>query len=513
MSGLYALLALSLAAMPPEDVARARELETQAHDFQAAGQYAEAEQPLLDAIELWTRHHGPEHIEVLNDEMNLGVSYRRRGDPARGIALLEHAAEGLKRSSDPDATQLYRQALNNLGIAYLASGRREEARTTLEKCLAVLEQGEATVDRARVLDNLANVLLDGPTPDLAGAARYTRRALEEWTALRGEEDADVATSMMALGMILTRQGDLAGARPLLERARVLMQTIHGGEHPDTGTVRYLLGKLEQRSGNRRAAREHYEAALAIARKNFEQDSHPKVQAALAGLASLDAESPMDKARSVAVVAIILVLLGMLRKSSGRLAPRVAITPVVYLLSRWPVLLSWAAGATGMFMWLLPGAIERGDDSSLSGLAMLGGLSLFCGLGVVVLVVGPVWFITKAFSAPPTFELEAGESVVREVLANHFLNNESRGGTLLITDRRLGFRPNRFNIQLSTWSIRHEEIESVHHEGQQLLVIGVRGAAKPEWLLVSNAAALEREVAALAHPASDSMGNASNASAV
>ncbi|WP_223636662.1 hypothetical protein [Corallococcus sp. EGB] len=104
-------------------------------------------------------------------------------------------------------------------------------------------------------------------------------------------------------------------------------------------------------------------------------------------------------------------------------------------------------------------------------------------------------------------------MVREVVANHFLNGEARGGRFLITDRRLGFRPHRFNVQLSTWSIRHDEIESVRHEGERLLVIGVRGAAKPEWLVVSDAAALEHEVAALAQPVSDSIGAASNASAV
>ncbi|WP_223636665.1 tetratricopeptide repeat protein [Corallococcus sp. EGB] len=328
------LLAVGLAAMPPGDVARARELETQAHDSQAAGRYVEAEKPLQEAIELWARHYGPEHIEVLNDEINLGVSYRRRGDAARAIPLLEHAADGLQRSSDPDAPQLHRQALNNLAMAYRASGRLEEARATLEKCLAVLEQGDATPERARVLDNLANVLLDGPTPHLDEAARYSRRAFEEWKSLRGEEDADVATSMTTVGTILMRQGDLPGARPLLVRALALTQMIRGEEHPETGAVFCLLGELEQRSGNRGAAREHYEAALAIARKTFEHDSHPQVQDALNGLASLGAESPMDKTRPIAVVALIWLLVVTLRQATGRLAPRVAIAPLAFLVSRW-----------------------------------------------------------------------------------------------------------------------------------------------------------------------------------
>lgn len=391
----------------------------------------------------------------------------------------------------------------------LAGGRK---RAALEKCLAVLEQGEATPERARVLNNLANVFLEGPTPNLAEAARYSRRALEEWTSLKGEEDADVAIAMSTLGTVLMRQGDLAGARPLLSRALMLMKSIRGEAHPETGTAFSLLGELEQKSGNRRAAREHYEAALTIARNAFGNDSHPQVQGALQGLASLEEERPLDGARPYWVIVLVCLLVVTLRQAAGRLAPRVASALSVFLVTRWPVLLCWAAGATGMFVLLLPGEIEKGNDS-ISSLALLGGMSAFCGLGGAVLVLGPIYAVMKALSPPPTFELEPGESIVREVLANHFLKGESRGGWLLITNRRLGFRPYRFNVQVSTWSIRHDEIESVRHEGERLLVIGVRGAAKPEWLVVADAAALEREVAALAQPASDDTGDASNASAV
>ena len=81
------LIALSLvlpllSAAPEKDVCRARELEARASELQRSGKYKDAEEPLKAALSIWTKHYGPNHIEVLNDEMNLAVSYRRRGDAA-----------------------------------------------------------------------------------------------------------------------------------------------------------------------------------------------------------------------------------------------------------------------------------------------------------------------------------------------------------------------------------------------------------------------------------------------
>jgi hypothetical protein len=261
-----------------------------------------------------------------------------------------------------------------------------------------------------------------------------------------------------------------------------------------GAALYLVGALEERSGNRRAARQTYEAALAIGRKHFD-DSHPQVQDALQGLKAVEAENPANGGRLYWVIGLVWGLISLLRQTAGRLAPRAALAPLVFLITRWPVLLGWAVGATGMLLLLLPSSIARGRDS-ISDLAFMGGLSVLCGLGFAALTVGPIFCLVRAFSAVPTFELQPGEVVVRQVAANHFLKGEARGGKLLMTERRLGFLPHRFNAQLATWSAGYDQIESVRHEGERLLVISLRGSASPEWLVVENAAELEGRVAAM-----------------
>ncbi|MBX7114286.1 MAG: hypothetical protein K1X64_08120 [Myxococcaceae bacterium] len=110
-------------------------------------------------------------------------------------------------------------------------------------------------------------------------------------------------------------------------------------------------------------------------------------------------------------------------------------------------------------------------------------------------MGPIWAATRLFAKPPTFELEPGEAIVRQVTANHFENGEARGGDLLITNRRLGFRPHRFNVQLTTWNVRHSEIRGAYCEGDRFLVI--QGMKRHDWLVVWHSGDLAKEIAALA----------------
>ena len=51
-----------------------------------------------------------------------------------------------------------------------------------------------------------------------------------------------------------------------------------------------------------------------------------------------------------------------------------------------------------------------------------------------------------------------------------LGREARGGSLLITERRLGFLPHRFNVQLAPWSLPLEQLRGVRTEGSRLLVL-------------------------------------------
>jgi hypothetical protein len=195
-----------------------------------------------------------------------------------------------------------------------------------------------------------------------------------------------------------------------------------------------------------------------------------------------------------VLGFSAALVLFVRSASGRLAPRAALAPLVFLVTRWPVLLAWSLGMLGFATLMVNGAVEHGKDP-MANLGLLLGVSLLSGGGIAVMVVGPVFFAMRAFATAPAVPLEAGESLLRELPANHFLRGEARGGKLLITDRRLAFRPHRFNVQLDTWSMPLAELAKADPVGTRLLVLHDRAGAE-SWLVVWNTDALAQELLAM-----------------
>jgi Tfp pilus assembly protein PilF len=266
------------APMPPAEVQRARSLERQASELQRSGRYLDAEKPLLEAIALWTQYRGADDIEVLNDTMNLAVAYRRHGDAARAVPLLERASQGLAACKDADAPELRRRAMNNLAMAYQYADRRAEARKTWESLLEQLGSAPSE-ERARVLDNLASLLRE--MGDLSHAEAYARRGYEDWRKLRGDEDVDTAVSLSVLGALESSTGRYKEARSHLEESLRITEKLRGPEHPE------VAGVLEVKTGHPQAARADYERSLAISRPRLDA-GHSQITDALEGLRALDA---------------------------------------------------------------------------------------------------------------------------------------------------------------------------------------------------------------------------------
>ena len=209
---------------------------------------------------------------------------------------------------------------------------------------------------------------------------------------------------------------------------------------------------------------------------------------------------MTAIRIFLFVSSLLFVMWTMRQAAGRLAPKVGIGGILFLISRRGVLVGWALGAAGMLALLLPGAIAKGH-TAIGDFALISGLSLFCGFGFGALVVGPIWMLKCLFTAKPVFELEPGEELVHDMLGNHFLHGEGRGGRILLTNRRLGFRPHRFNVQLGLWSTPLVDILDVAPEGTRFLVVKTRASDEPEWIVVPGAVHVAEEIrAAMPQPA-------------
>jgi hypothetical protein len=190
---------------------------------------------------------------------------------------------------------------------------------------------------------------------------------------------------------------------------------------------------------------------------------------------------------------LLAVFVLVHRAAGRLTPRVLFAPLLFLITRKPVLVAWAAGAAGMFWMIVSSAQSNGKDP-FANLPLLVGLCLFCGLGVAPLTVGPAFLVVRALGSAPVLELEPGERVIEEISAGHFLGGESRGGKLLLTDRRIAFRPHRFNVQLDTWSVPRAEVTGARPVGMRMLIVRTRDRGE-HWLVTMSpgdlAARLER----------------------
>jgi tetratricopeptide (TPR) repeat protein len=256
------MLALAISQAPAQ-VDAARKLEKEAAELQRAGKYAEAEKPLQAAIDLWKKARGPDDVEALTDSMNLAVARRRKGDPAGAAALLEKVLDGVGRCKDPDAPKLRRQAINNLAAAYKYAGQPKKAQSAWEGLLA---EGGEEEERARVLDNLATLMLDD-LHDLAAAEEYAEQGFRAWKKLRGDaDDPDVAISETNLGTIALAKGNRKEARRLLEDAVRVLEAFAGPESPNVAAVLNLLADVELADGNPEAARAKLRRSLEISKK-------------------------------------------------------------------------------------------------------------------------------------------------------------------------------------------------------------------------------------------------------
>lgn len=176
----------------------------------------------------------------------------------------------------------------------------------------------------------------------------------------------------------------------------------------------------------------------------------------------------------------------LHRSGGRLAPRLAIAPVVFLATRPAVLVTWTISALAFAAYFLSLTPRPGHEPL--GIVPISLLSLLVGGGLAVVVVAVPFVAMRAFAPSPKADLEPGEIVKQTIPANHFLRGEGRGGKLLVTSQRLVFVPHRFNVQLELTSVAFSNIVACEIVGERLLAVSTR-SGEPHWIITNQPARL------------------------
>ena len=125
-----------------------------------------------------------------------------------------------------------------------------------------------------------------------------------------------------------------------------------------------------------------------------------------------------------------------------------------------LLIIFSAWNFGILIFTLNADLHFGTLIPQAIIGILNALPLVIGSGLLFGLLMALFAASqqKVFEKQKTkFE---DEELLHDGPANHFLNLESVGGWLYLTDKRLFFRSHKFNIQSHEWSLLLSEIDNV-----------------------------------------------------
>jgi serine/threonine-protein kinase len=236
-------LALQQRLFEGANVATARTLEQLA--------FAVRERDLNEAIplmqsalamqrKLWGAGPYPDYAETLN---GLGLLLRDHGDYDQSEKLLQESL-AMERRLVGDRHPDVAEALNNLGVVQYRKGNLAEAESTYRQALALQREllGDVHPGVALTLTNLAYVIYD--TGDVEGALQVLGKSLEIYRKVFPGDNPDVARTMNRLGYWYTEKRDYATADRYLEEALSMRRRLFGKSHPEIASSLLNVGILQ-----------------------------------------------------------------------------------------------------------------------------------------------------------------------------------------------------------------------------------------------------------------------------
>lgn len=266
----------------------AQQHHAQAVELIESGDF-ERSKALLEQAAREYRAAGPAfEFEALGSENDLATSYRRHGEPALAVSLLQRVTAALPKAAalPADRLTLQRVVLNNLGAALLDARQYAEAHRTWDSLFALTKRLPIDEETARALDNQANLyLIEEKLPQ---AEKYFRLGNAAWLELRGKDSLDYAISRIGLGTVFERSKRLSEARVMITEALAATERLLGPSHPDVGGVLNLLADVEIDSGNLDAAEKLLRRSLTISEAKL-APNHSQIVTARNSLAFIEAQ--------------------------------------------------------------------------------------------------------------------------------------------------------------------------------------------------------------------------------
>jgi len=197
--------------------------------------------------------------------------------------ILEKTVERLgKELTDQPAVEA--ELRNTIGEVYRALGESKKAEEMFRQALAIQTRlfGNEHAEVASSLVNLGVTLMD--QDKLAEAEALERQALAMRCKLLGNEHQEVANSLNVLGLVLWNRGQLTEAETIHRQALAMRRKLLGQEHRDIAESLNNLGIVLTSQGRTADAAAMHREALAMRRKLLSSDD-PDITVSLINLSS------------------------------------------------------------------------------------------------------------------------------------------------------------------------------------------------------------------------------------
>ncbi len=265
----YYLQALEICEKLPADreCIRAFILTNLGQLYRRMGRLSEAESLIERSLEIHERVRGPRHSLVGQCLHQLAVVYRRQGRLVEAIRSEQQALEIRKEYFGLEHFDVA-SSMNDLANYYWELGRYDEAEPLQSQALIhlkkVLGSGHPWVGYA--MNDLARIIMSQGRYDSAGSLyREALRILEDTL---GPEHPGVAISWNGLGRMCTRLLQYVTAERCFQKALAIREQALGSDHYLMAETLEDLSVLRRVQGNIAPAIKLAERAVAIRRKNF-----------------------------------------------------------------------------------------------------------------------------------------------------------------------------------------------------------------------------------------------------
>ena len=237
-----------------DDAELADELSQRIDELYRSGDFADAQAPARELLELRTREQGAAHWQTQ--------------DARRLLATLERAA-GLEAGARAELTEA--KALDEKSMAAYQEVRLADAIALKQRVAAIYERhlGPADHETATVLYGLA--VLFGTSGRPADAQPLHERSLTIFRQALGEEHPLTAQGYRGLAVALDRSGKYAQAEPLFRRALAIQRGVNGAQDQKTITTIDDLAQNLDHQGKYAEAEPLFRQALAIRRQTLGED--------------------------------------------------------------------------------------------------------------------------------------------------------------------------------------------------------------------------------------------------